>query len=186
MSSRVVVKLTDNKFLNIYEAIDPDHHCKGYQFAERRGIDSVAFICYDTNTKRFLLNCEFTPPTGRFNERAFGGSLDKAGKEHIDIVIEEVEEEAGYKVNKEDVKYVGNCFVSTQMNQTCFLYLVFVNDSMKTERKPENLVESLATLHWTNLHGILSNDDWKAISIVMKAVDKRILKVVSDDISIEK
>lgn len=179
-----VVKTTDNKFLNIFEVYDPDNHCKGYQFAERRGRDSIAFICYDTKEKRFLINCEFTPPNGQYMERAFGGSLDKEGKEHIDIVIEEVEEEAGYKVNKTDVKYVGHCFVSTQMNQQCFLFLVFVDDSMKTERKPENKMEANAQPRWTNTHGILSNDDWKAISILMKAVDKGILKVVSDDISI--
>ena len=185
MSNRVVNEITDNKFVNLYEVTDPDNHCRGYQFAERRGVDSVAFICYDKKTKMFLINCEFTPPTGYFMERAFGGSLDKDGKEPIDIVMEEVEEEAGYKVSKEDIEYVGKCFVSTQMNQTCFLYLVFVSDEQKTERKPENGMEKMATPIWRNNNWIFEGQDWKAISIIMKAVNQGFLKVVSDGISIE-
>ena len=165
---RKVVQTTNNKFLNILEVADPDHHCKCYQFAERRGTDSIAFICYDKSTKRFLLNCEFTPPNGQFMERAFGGSLDKDGKDHIQIVMEEVEEEAGYKVSGDDIKYVGHCFVSTQMNQQCYLFLVFVDDSKKVERKPENLIESLATPTWRDEQQIINGDDWKAITIIIK------------------
>jgi len=184
MSDRVVNKLTDNKFLNIYEVVDPEHHCKGYQFAERRGKDSVAFICYNKEDKNFIINCEFTPPNGMFMERAFGGSLDKEDKKHVDIVIEEVEEEAGYKVDKEDVKYVGNCFVSTQMNQRCYLYLVFVSDEQKVERKPQNAIEALASIRKCHLNWILSGDDWKAITIVMKAVERGYLKLFSKEIEV--
>lgn len=185
MSNRVVNKITDNKFVNLYEVIDPDNHCRGYQFAERRGVDSVAFICYDKKTKMFLINYEFTPPTGFFMERAFGGSLDKVGKDPTDIVIEEVEEEAGYKVSKEDIKYVGKCFVSTQMNQTCFLFLVFISDEQKTERKPENGMEKMAETKFTTERHIIFGDDWKAITIIMKAINQGLLKVVVDGISIE-
>ena len=184
-NNREIKKMTDNKFLNIYEVTDLEHHCKGYQYSERRGQDSVAFICYDRKRQQFLLNCEFTPPVGYFHDRAFGGSLDKEGKKHAEIVMEEVEEEAGYKVEEDCIKYVGNCFVSTQMNQTCYLYLVIVEDSQKVERKPQCAVEALASLRWVNTHSILSGDDWKSISILMKAVDKRILKVVTDDITVE-
>ena len=180
---RKVVKLTDNKFLNVFEVYDPDNHVRGYQFTERRGKDSVAFICYDTRKKQFILNCEFTPPVGCFHKRAFGGSLDKPELEPWQIVKAEVEEEAGYRVGKDDIQYVGKCFVSTQMNQECFLYLVLVDDSIKTDRKPENKVEAMAQLRWMSTHDILSGDDWKSIAILMKAVDKRILKVVSEDIT---
>jgi hypothetical protein len=184
MSERKVTKLTDNKFVNLFDVYDPDNHCKSYQFAERRGKDSVAFICYDRTERRFLINNEFTPPTGKFNLRAFGGSLDKPDKKAWEIVQEEVEEEAGYKVNEENIEYVGKCFVSTQMNQECFLYLVFVDASKKTARIPENPIEALAKPTLINFRGILDNDDWKAIAIVMKAVDKRILKIITTDISI--
>ena len=44
---RIVKKMTDNKFINLYEIQDPSKHVKGFQFAERLGKDSVAFICHD-------------------------------------------------------------------------------------------------------------------------------------------
>jgi hypothetical protein len=164
---RQVVKITDNKFLNLYEVYDKETHCKGYQYAERRGIDSVAFICYDLDSKKFLLNREFTPPVGEFMIRAFGGSIDKA-KENIDIVIDEVHEEVGYKVDSSDIFCLGSCFVSTQMNQNCYLYLVTVCDKKKIGRKPENQMEEMASLVSLTSEEIIKNNDWKAITILAK------------------
>jgi hypothetical protein len=170
---RQVVKITDNKYLNIYEVYDKDTHCNGYQYAERRGIDSVAFICYDIDSKKFLLNREFTPPTGEFMTRAFGGSIDKV-KGHIDIVIDEVHEEAGYKVDSCDIFRLGSCFVSTQMNQNCYLYLVIVCDKKKIGRKPENQIEKMASIVSLTPEEIIRNNDWKAITILAKAKDIQI------------
>ena len=54
---RIIKNLTDNKFLNLKEVVDPDNNVKGYQFAERLGTDSVAFICWDIDgSEQFLLN----------------------------------------------------------------------------------------------------------------------------------
>ena len=180
---RIVKKTTDNKFLNIFEVTDPETHCKGYQYAERRGKDSIAFICYHKQTKKFLINHEFTPPNGTFMDRAFGGSLDKEGKDYTDIVIEEVKEEAGYNVTKENVYLVGNCFVSTQMNQRCYLYFVIVDNHLETERAPENEMEKIAIPTWVSMATILSGDDWKAIVIVMKAV--RDLNIMSKAVDLK-
>ena len=74
---RIIKQLTNNKFLNIKEVIDEEHFVKGYQFAERLGKDSIAFICYDRITNEFLLNNEFKPPVNEMILGAFGGSLDK-------------------------------------------------------------------------------------------------------------
>ena len=56
---RVVTNLTSNRFLNIKEVVDPEYGVKGYQFAERLGVDSVAFICFDPVKSYFLLNREY-------------------------------------------------------------------------------------------------------------------------------
>jgi len=165
---RTIKQLTNNKFLNIKEVNDSSMGCKGYQFAERRGVDSVAFLCYNKNSKMFLINNEATPPLGNFLLRAFGGSLDKdIDKEQI--VKAEVHEEAGYDVSLQEIKSVGKAFVSTQMNQYCYLYLVFVSDKNKVERKPENATEALAETKWMSEQDILKNDDWKAITILSKS-----------------
>jgi len=168
---RTIKKLTDNKFLNIKEVADSDMHVKAYQFAERRGVDSVAFICVKIDENKrptYLLNHECTPPTGEMLDRAFGGSLDKE-KALVDIVIGEVREEAGYVVTTDNVFPLGKTFVSTQMNQYCHLFLVMVLDSGKIEREPENECEATSTPIWKSEDEITNGSDWKSITIMWKA-----------------
>ena len=164
---RTVKQITHNKYLNIKEVTDPEHHTGNYQFAERRGIDSVAFICWDEEHNLFLLNKEYTPPTNEFHFRAFGGSLDKDIPKK-EIVRGELKEEAGFDTFLE-MRSLGPVFVSTQMNQYCYLFLVKVDPKAQGERRPENLCESLATVVWRTKEEILLGDDWKAITIISKA-----------------
>lgn len=169
---RDVTKLTDNKFVNIYSIVDPDNHVKGYQYAERRGVDSIAFICVDKfsdyNEKpEYLLNNEYKPPVNAFVLGAFGGSLDK-NVNKVEIVIEEVREEAGFEVADKDVISLGRVFVSTQMNQYCYLYLVWVDKKNQLERKPENAIEAMARTKWVKESDIRNLEDWKAITIVAR------------------
>ena len=171
---RTVTKLTNNRFLNIKEVKQPERHVNGYQFAERLGTNSVAFVCYDKNTKEFLVNDEYKPPTDEFVLGAFGGSLDK-DRVMVDIIIDEVKEEAGFSVSKDDVKFVGRMFVSTQMNQYCYLYIVFVDRKNQEKKKPENAVEAMATTEWVDEKGIMELNDWKAITILAKAKSLKIL-----------
>lgn len=162
---REVKQLTNNKFLNIKEVRHPEKNVNGYQFAERRGVDSIAFICWDVKRDLFLVNKEYTPPTDEFHLRAFGGSLDKA-VEQIEIVRGELKEEAGFE--KATVVKVGSMFVSTQMNQYCHLYVALVNKDDQGERHPENAIEAMASTVWLTKDEIISGSDWKAISIVAK------------------
>jgi len=165
---RIEDKITDFKFLNIKKVEDPDNNVQGYFFAERLGKDSVAFICYDPNTHEFLLNKEYKPPIDDFLLGAFGGSMDK-DKKPEEIVIDEVKEEAGFRVSKRDVQYLGKAFVSTQMNQFCHLFLVFVDKDNQEEREPENAVEAMASTEWVSDSKVWELEDWKAITILGKS-----------------
>ena len=165
---RIVRKLTDNKFLNIKEVVDISKHVQGFQFAERLGVDSVAFVCYDRNKELFLLNNEYKPPNDLFLSGAFGGSIDK-NKKKEEIVIDECKEEAGFTVSFDNVKYVGKVMVSTQMNQFCYLYLVEVNKEDQGEKMPENEVEAMSTTSWLPIKDIFKLNDWKCITIIAKA-----------------
>jgi 8-oxo-dGTP pyrophosphatase MutT (NUDIX family) len=172
---RVIKQLTTNKFLNIKEVNDSENNCKGYQFAERRGVDSVAFICYnsgevseDINFGKFLVNKEYTPPTNEFHIRAFGGSIDKQ-KPMIEIVKEEVKEECGYDVSERKIYELGKAFVSTQMNQYCYLYLVDLKGAKMTGRKSENAIEAMAETVWKKADELINGTDWKSIVIINKA-----------------
>jgi len=168
---REVAQLTNNRFLNINQVVDPENHVRGYQFAERAGVDSIAFICYDKNTLMVLLNKEYKPPIDAFILGAFGGSIDK-DKSYEEIVQGEVLEEAGFEVSLEDIKNLGKVFVSTQMNQFCYLYLVYVDAKNQKDRHPENAIEAMAKTEWHHLvREKLFKElaDWKAITILAKA-----------------
>ena len=168
MTTRNVTKLTDNKFLNIFAVTDPAIHANGYQYAERRGVDSVAFVCYDANQGKFLINDECTPPTGEFLLRAFGGSFDK-DKTPEAIVMDEVKEECGYLVDSEKVYGLGKAFVSTQMNQYCHLFMVDITGLEATHREPENAMEAMAQTKWLTWEQIQGTFDWKSVVIITRA-----------------
>ena len=171
---RTINALTNNKFLNIKEVCHPEKNVKGYQFAERRGVDSIAFICWDRATGDYLVNREYKPPVDEFICSAFGGSLDK-NVDQMKIVIGEVREEAGFEVTDKDVIFVGKAFVSTQMNQYCWLYFVMVDKKSQLELKPENAVEAMAKPVWMWRSEIIKLDDWKAVTILTKAENMGII-----------
>ena len=163
---REVTALTNNRFLNIKQVKDPENNVFGYQFAERRGVDSIAFICKDKRTGMYLLNKEYTPPTNEFHIRAFGGSLDKA-VDKMEIVRGELKEEAGFDGDI-PIAELGPMFVSTQMNQYCYLYLALVEKEKQGQRHPENAIEAMAQPVWLTMEEVINGSDWKAISIIAK------------------
>lgn len=171
---RTIKQLTNYKYLNIKEVTDLKMGNSPFIFAERQGTDSVAFVCYDKDKNQFLLNSEPTPSVGKYLTRAFGGSLDKNITKE-EIVIEEVLEEAGYSVQKKNVKYIGRYFVSTQMNQYCHLYIVFISDSQKSKRNPQDKLEMLCKPTWLSKEDILNGDDWKSILVIQKSMDLNLL-----------
>ncbi len=174
---REVHLLTNNRFLNINEVVDPENSVRGYQFAERRGVDSIAFVCYNKNAKTVLLNLEYKPPVDAFILGAFGGSIDKE-KSYEEITQAEVREEAGFEVQLEDIINLGKVFVSTQMNQFCYLYLVYVDAKNQKDRQPENAIEAKAKTEWRNVYNpVLFEElaDWKAITILAKAEKKGLI-----------
>jgi hypothetical protein len=172
---RIVKKITDQKFINLYKVVDKENNVNGYLFAERLGVDSVAFLCYDKKTKKFLLNKESTPPIGKFMHRAFGGSIDKSVNNYKEIVKGEAKEEGGFTVNIENIHFLNKMFVSTQMNQFCYLYLVEVDKEDQKERQPENALEAMAEPKWVDEKFILENTDWKSISILTLSKSKGLL-----------
>jgi len=141
-----------------------------YLYGERLGVDSIAFILYDSNKEKpFGIIEEIKPPLYERGieklKTAFGGSIDK-NKNLIDIVIDEVREEAGYIVGPENVEFVGKIFVSTQMNQFCYLYFVDINNSKFVG---QNLEENeKGNVKWVSKDEIVIGKDWKAITILTK------------------
>jgi 8-oxo-dGTP pyrophosphatase MutT (NUDIX family) len=173
-SGKTVKQLTNNRFLNLKEVRDPENNVGGYQFAERLGVDSVAFIGYMPSEGEFLVNKEYKPPISKFITGAFGGSIDKQ-QSPAEIVRDEVREEAGFEVEMSAIKYLGRVFVSTQMNQFCFLFIVILDKKEQKERKPENAVEAMATTKWVKDDAIYKMEEWKPMAIISLAKESGIL-----------
>ncbi len=151
----------ENKFLKVKKC---ENH--NYFYAERLGKDSVAFILYDHNTRKFGLILEYKPPIEAFLATAFGGSIDKTCSLQ-QIVEDEVREEAGYSGAR--IIYQGKAFVSTQMNQFCHLYLVDVTNAVLGKPEPENDMESIVSVVWQDRADVALGDCWKAATIILRS-----------------
>lgn len=144
-----------------------------YVYAERKGVDSVAFVLFDKNPlnlKRFGIVKEIKPSIDRMMLTAFGGSIDKEYyKEDLRVLVkEEVMEESGFDVELQDIKFYDRVLVSTQMNQFCYLFAVSVDRDKQQEKTTTNPAEILAEVVWLDLGEIAALQDWKAITIIAK------------------
>ena len=161
-----------------------------YSYAERGGINSIAFILFDNKSKRFCLISESKPSldelgTLAMKTTAFGGSIDSncSPKEICQI---EVQEESGFEVTLDRIHYTGETLVSTQMSQMCFLYLVDVTGLKKThkaeyeqstpeqdEKDPNEFSNN--SVFWFTYSELMDNQDWKSIFISTQAIYQEII-----------
>lgn len=157
---------------------------KYYYYAERGGVNSIAFILYDQETNKIGLIYESKPPLDEaFNEKkmmvtAFGGSIDSDNTPD-EICKIEVLEESGYDVPQDKIICVGTTLVSSQMNQGCVGYLVDVTGLTpgKTEadihndaqdaKDPDEFIHNKVI--WMTTDEVMANNDWKSIWIFAKA-----------------
>lgn len=183
----------ENPYIAVKTGPKSDH----YMYAERKGIDSVAFII-QTDENLFVLTEERKPPMdARIKENipgvsysskdeafvltAFGGSNDKIPvdeyitmdqSEKIElfktIVRAESVEEAGFEVTISDIEFIGSEFVSTQSNQICYLFLVDARNAKIVDRQPDSEMEALAQVIYCDSQIIRESIDWKSKAIMYK------------------
>lgn len=169
--------LFNNEWINVWKV-------QGFCFAERLGIDSIAFLLFANNLddpKRIGVLRELKIPVNKYVVGAFGGSIDDI-KYHEDInkvVIDEAIEEAGFIITEEDIEYYGKHYVSTQMNQFCHLFGVNVDKKKQVLRTTQNIRELDSTIQWIDSNELLLLEDWKALVIFMK---RRINSSISIDV----
>ena len=153
-----------------------------YEYSERGGVDSIAFILFDNKSKKFCVINESKPPLDeRYNKRAmlttaFGGSIDSENTPE-EITQTEVLEETGFEVGLDRIFPTGETMVSTQMSQMCKLYLVDVTNLKKTkqaEYEQEAFKEN--SVHWMTYSELLENQDWKSIFIATRAIYQEIIQ----------
>jgi hypothetical protein len=152
----------------------------GFTYAERKGTNSVAFILYSKGSNEEQ-SCgviqEWKDPIEKFITTAFGGSIDAPEfKNDLELLVKtEVQEESGYVVETEDIWYVGQVLVSTQMNQYCHLFVVRVDKGSQGPKTTENPTEKEAEVVWLAPNQLAKLEDWKAITAYSKAVQLGII-----------
>lgn len=151
-----------NNYLQLKQA---DNGGKPYHYAERKGKDSVAFILKHANGMYGLIQ-EFKPPLQEWLITAYGGSID-SHKSLTDIVLQEVQEEAGYLPYVKQIQFLGKHFVSTQMNQFCYLFLVPVESIQEMARTTTDSGEMKSQPVWLDKHQVLTTQCWKAKTILL-------------------
>lgn len=158
-----------------------------YFYAERLGIDSVAFILIDENRqdKYGVINERKPSIDDRiggglvFIETAFGGSndgideetyinYDKPRKiEHFRKLVQvEAREESGFDVDMDRIRFISKEFVSTQMNQWAYLYVVNVTGLSSGKKDPQNAEEEMSEIRWKTLEQTKKMNDWKTKAII--------------------
>lgn len=154
-----------------------------YLYAERGGVDSIAFILFDNKSKKFGLIHESKPPLDeRMNKKvhmttAFGGSIDSLNSKK-EICLTEVEEESGFEVTLDRIHEVGTTMVSTQMSQMCTCFLVDVTGLEKTkDAEYEIHLDKFNgnAVKWFTISEVMDNQDWKSVYIVMQSIYKEII-----------
>lgn len=155
-----------------------------YYYAERGGVNSIAFVLYDQEKQKIGLIYESKPPLDEiFNTKkmmvtAFGGSIDMDATPD-EICKTEVLEESGYDVPEDKIICVGTTLVSSQMNQGCIGYLVDVTgltpgkteadikNEAQEQKDPDEFIHNKVV--WMSTAELMDNNDWKSIWIFGKA-----------------
>jgi len=157
------------KFLSIFCVKDPeDPEDQGYYFSERLGRDSVAFLLYDRNEleKPYVALEQYHSPRRMFQKGAFTGSLDK-GLSPDATAIEEIAEEAGYRISSERLHSVGKQFVGCNTNESVYLFIGDVTGIARNKKNPDNVWEENTHLLQMSKDEIFKFCEWRAILCMM-------------------
>lgn len=141
---------------------------EAYYFSERVGRDSAAFLLYDgTRAKPYQALSQWHGPLARYVPGAFTGSFDKQALTPEQILIEEVKEEAGYVVESDNCLLLGVEPVSSQTNESVYLYLVDITGIPQDKTEPQNIFEEQIVRYWCDAATVLRELEWKAKLIVL-------------------
>lgn len=115
--------------------------------------DASCVLVLNTDSNRIILTRQFrygaAPKTEENILEVVAGKVDE-GEEHFDTAIRETEEEIGYRVRKENMKYLVSCFSSPAYSSERYhIYFATVTNSDKkaqggglaTENESIELVE---------------------------------------------
>jgi len=131
-----ISELKDTKFVHPIK-VTFNQNGKNKSWEAVRSHDSVAILLYHKEKDSFLLVKQFRMPvylsdnTKTFTYELCAGLIDK-NKSIEEIVIEEIDEECGYKVDLSNIQKVTSFFTNVGISGGCqYLYFAAIDESMK-------------------------------------------------------
>ena len=131
-----ISELKDTKFIHPIR-VTFEQNGKNKSWEAVRSHDSVAILLYHEEKDAFLLVKQFRMPvylndsSKTFTYELCAGLIDK-DKSIEEIVVEEIDEECGYRINNKDIKRVTSFYTNVGISGGCqYLYYAKINESMK-------------------------------------------------------
>ena len=104
---------------------------KGFIYSERKNKNSIAVLCYNKAGKILIRHQPLVVDGGdtTLYPCPITGSFDVEDENPIDVVLRELQEEAGYALDIESgrLESLGSYIVGTQTNERCFIYIADVS-----------------------------------------------------------
>jgi nudix-type nucleoside diphosphatase (YffH/AdpP family) len=100
--------------------------------------DASAVLLFNTDTQKVILTRQYRYPVAdQLNEdllEILAGKIDE-GEESIDAAIREAEEETGYHIRKENIRFLIHCFASPGYSSERFhlYYATVTSDDLKSK-----------------------------------------------------
>lgn len=146
--------LLDNKWLAVKELKYPEKNVPGYVFSHEAscGGKKIAILPYRYNEKgecEILLRKEYTPCWDSEHliiSSITGGVIDN---DPIKTCIEELEEEAGYRVPPTIIEPLGECFGVKSADTVYYLFTVDLTNIPQGKPTTTDLQEQVSHCYWT-------------------------------------
>lgn len=141
---------------------------KGFQFLERKGVNSIAAFLIRYTTEWEVL-VRYQPLCISNNDDSLfpcpvTGSID-LGEDVFNCTRREVEEETGYIIEPKDIIELGSYIVGTQTNEQVYLYVMDASDyTPEAIRGDGGYHESISYNKWEPLEN-LKNYNYSACQI---------------------
>jgi len=143
-----------------------------YFFAERKNIDSFAFVFFASNIdddRRIGLSYDFQPSINKSIIKAFTSSINNVDVLDVrDLVVEEARKQAGFHIDKGQIEYLGKCLTSSKMSEFCHLFGISIDKTRQDKKETTNNLKIDSGHYWSTVEEIKELEDWKAQIIVYK------------------
>ncbi|MEE3928310.1 NUDIX domain-containing protein [Mycoplasmopsis ciconiae] len=156
--------LFQTKWLSLYETN------KGFIYAERKGVDSIAFLAFKKENGEYLFhlryqlypNLKHLNNEYKFYPSCITGTIE-ANETPIQTVIKEAFEEGGFKISQQNIISYTPYLATTQSNEIVHVYLGLIDSSVECceAQGDGSYFEKISFNKWVNiqeLQQILKNE----------------------------